>query len=100
MSFCSSTANYLQTFIITHLAGQTCVWHGCKWNFAGPQIYLQPAKIKVSILGFRWNFWFVIESIACEDYLSIKIFHFKCVFIGQPVSEISKFLTAYIQLKP
>ena len=26
--------------IITHLAGQTYVWHGCKWNFAGPQIYL------------------------------------------------------------
>ena len=20
--------------------------HGCKWNFAGPQIYLQPGKIK------------------------------------------------------
>ena len=32
--------------IITHLAGQTYVWHGCKWNFAGLQIYLQPAKIE------------------------------------------------------
>ena len=25
------------------------------------------AKAKVSILVFRWNFWFVIESIAYED---------------------------------
>ena len=24
-------------------------------------------KSEVSILGFRWNFWFVIESIAYED---------------------------------
>ena len=38
---------FAQTFfhIITDLAGQTYVWHGCKWDFAGPQIYLQPAKI-------------------------------------------------------
>ena len=35
-----------QIKIITHLAGQTYVRHGCKWNFARPQIYLQPAKIK------------------------------------------------------
>ena len=26
----------------------------------------------------------------------VKIFHFKCVYIGQPVSDISEFLTAYI----
>ena len=49
-----------------------------------------------SILGFRRNFRFVIESIAYEDQLCVKIFHFKCVYIGQPVSEISEFLTAYI----
>ena len=41
-----------QKGIIIHLAGQTYVWHGCKWNFAGPQIYLQPAKIKSSFCGF------------------------------------------------
>ena len=29
-----------------------------------------PLKSKVSILGFRWNFWFVIESIAYEDCVS------------------------------
>ena len=28
--------------------------------------------------------------------MCLKIFHFKCVYIGQPVSEISEFLTAYI----
>ena len=28
--------------------------------------------------------------------MCVKIFHFKCVFIVQPVSEISEFLTAYI----
>ena len=42
--------------IITHLAGQTYVWHGCKWNFAGPQIYLQPAKIKGQHFGVSLNF--------------------------------------------
>ena len=49
--------------IITHLAGQTYVWHGCKWNFAGPQIYLQPAKIKsqhfgvsLKFLGCNWKY--------------------------------------------
>ena len=40
------------TVIITHLASQICVWHGCKWNFAGPQIYLQPTKIKSQHFGF------------------------------------------------
>ena len=39
------------TGIIIHLAGQTYVWHDCKWNFAGPQIYLQPAKIKNQHFG-------------------------------------------------
>ena len=56
-----------KTVIITHLAGQTYVWHGCKWNFAGPQIYLQPAKIKSQHFGVSLKFWFVIESIAYED---------------------------------
>ena len=42
--------------IITHLAGQTYVWHGCKWNFAGPQIYLQPAKIKIQHFGVSLKF--------------------------------------------
>ena len=65
----------------------------------GRKYICSPLKAKVSILGLRLNFWFVIESIACEDQLCVKIFHFKCAFIGQPVSETSKFLTAYIQLK-
>ena len=42
--------------IITHLASQTYVWHGCKWNFAGPQIYLQPAKIKSQHFGVSVKF--------------------------------------------
>ena len=42
--------------IITHLAGQTYVWHGCKWNFAGPQIYLQPAKIRSQHFGVLLKF--------------------------------------------
>ena len=37
-----------QNMVITHLAGQTYVWHGCKWNFAEPQML----KSKVRILGF------------------------------------------------
>ena len=28
--------------------------------------------------------------------MRVKIFHFKCVYIGQRVSEISEFLTVYI----
>ena len=50
--------------IITHLAGQTYVGHGCKWNFAGPQIYLQPAKIKSQHLGVSLKF---LVCIAYED---------------------------------
>ena len=46
----------LRRNIITHLAGQTYVWHGCKWNFAGPQIYLQPAKIKSQHFGVLLKF--------------------------------------------
>ena len=45
-----------KTRIITHLAGQTYVWHGCKWNFAGPQIYFQPAKIKSQHFGVSLKF--------------------------------------------
>ena len=29
--------------------------------------------------------------------MCVKIFHFNCVYIGQPVSDISEFLTAYIR---
>ena len=54
------TVSYLKPVhkkdIITHLAGQTYVWHGCKWNFAGPQIYLQPAKIKSQYFGVSLKF--------------------------------------------
>ena len=46
----------LLIIIITRLAGQTYVWHGCKWNFAGPQIYLQPAKIKSQHFGVSLKF--------------------------------------------
>ena len=94
---CSCTYNiWVKLIIITHLAGQTYVWHGCKWNFAGPQIYLQPAKIKsqhfgVSLKFLVWNWKSCIWRLKC-----VKIFHLKCVYIGQPVSEISEFLTAYI----
>ena len=45
-----------QNMVITHLAGQTNVWDGCKWNFAGPQIYLQPAKIKSQHFGVLLKF--------------------------------------------
>ena len=38
------------------LAGQTYVWHGCKSNLAGPQIYLQPAKIKTQHFGVWLKF--------------------------------------------
>ena len=52
-----STHNiFLPSFIITHLAGQTYVWHGCKWNFAGPQICLEPAKIKSQHFGVSLKF--------------------------------------------
>ena len=44
---------------------------------------------------------FYIKFMQLEiGLLCVKLFHFNCVFIGQPVSEISTFLTAYIQLKP
>ena len=42
-------------------------------------------KYKVSILGFPRNFWFVLKSIAYEDQMCVKIFHFKSVYIRQPV---------------
>ena len=53
--------------IITHLAGQTYVWHGCKWSFAGPQIYLQPAKIKSQHFGVSLKFF----------DLELKVLHMK-----------------------
>ena len=40
----------------THLAGQTYVWHGWKWHFARPQIYLQPANIKSQHFGVSLKF--------------------------------------------
>ena len=33
----------------------------------GRKYICSPLKSKVSILWFRWNFWFVIESIVYED---------------------------------
>ena len=96
----SSILYWNQNKIITHLAVQTYVWHGCKWNFAGPQIYLQPAKIKSQHFGVSLKFLVCNWKYCIWRLTVVKIFHFKCVFIGQPVSEISKFLTAYIQLKP
>ena len=32
------------------------VWHGFKWSFAVPQIYLQPAKIKRQHFGVSLKF--------------------------------------------
>ena len=46
------------------------VWHGFKSNFAEPQIYLQPAKIKSQHFRVLLKFWFVIESIVYEDCVS------------------------------
>ena len=48
--------SHILLHIITHLAGQTIFWHGRKWNFAGPQIYLQPAKIKSQHSGVSLKF--------------------------------------------
>ena len=45
-----------KTTIITHLAGHTYVWHSCKWNFAGPQVYLQPVKLKSQHFGVSLKF--------------------------------------------
>ena len=43
------------------------------------------------------KFWFVIERIAYMKTKCVsKCFNFKCVYIAQPVTEISEFLTAYI----
>ena len=50
------TGNQRNQRIITHLAGQRYVWHGCKWKFAGPQIHLQPAKIKSQHFGVLLKF--------------------------------------------
>ena len=50
------TKSEVKKAIITHLAGQTYVWHSCKWNFAGPQIYLQQAKIKSQHFGVSLKF--------------------------------------------
>ena len=67
--------------IITHLAGQTYVWHSCKWNFAGPQIYLHPAKIKSQYFGDIVKiFGLKIESIAYED--SVSKFFTSSVFLS------------------
>ena len=39
---------------------------------------------------------FGIESFADEVQMCVKIFRFKCVYFGQPVSENSVFQAAYI----
>ena len=44
------------------VASKMYVCPSCKWSFATPQKYLQPAKSKVINLGFDWNFWFGIDS--------------------------------------
>ena len=49
------------------------VWHGCKQNFAGPQIYLKSAKIESEHVGVSLNCCVGFENIADED-LCVKIF--------------------------
>ena len=60
--------------VITHSAGQTYVWHGFKWNFAGPQIYLQPAKIisrhfgvslKFLVCSWKYCLW---RLTVCQNF--------------------------------
>ena len=53
---CMSLCSYRELNIITHSAGQTYVLHGCKWNFAGPQMYLQPAETKSQHFGVSLKF--------------------------------------------
>ena len=54
---------YQTSLCILALIVTTYVWHGCKWNFAGPQIVTaSPVKSKVSILGFGKNVWLGIAD--------------------------------------
>ena len=62
----------------------------------GRKYICSPLKSNVCIWGFRRNFWFVIGNIAYQEQMCVKTFCFKCVCIRQPVSEVSKFLAAYI----
>ena len=49
-------------------------------------------------MWFRLHLWFEIESTADENQIYVKIFLFKCVYFGQPVSENSVFrLLMYIR---
>ena len=41
-------------------------------------------------------FLYGIEIIADEEQMCVKIFHFNCVYFGQPVSGNSVFQTTYI----
>ena len=61
-------------YIITHLAGQTYVWRGCKWNFAGPQIYLQPAELKKQHLGFVEIFGLYLKVLHMKTKCMSKFF--------------------------
>ena len=65
---------------MTHLVSQTYVWYGCKWNFAGAQIYLQPANIKSQHFEVSLKFWVVIESIAYMKTKCVSEFFISSVF--------------------
>ena len=58
------------------------------WNIAGAQISLQPAF---------WGFLEIFGMYLRYCLMCVKIFHFKCVYIGQPVFKISEFLNAFIR---
>ena len=57
---------------------------------AGPQIYLQPAKI------INQYFEVSLKVLWMKTKCVQKIFNFRCVYFGQPVSENSVFRNMYM----
>ena len=56
LGFCIIRLPFIITNIITYLASQTYVRHDVKWNFARPQIYLQPTEIESQHSGVSLEF--------------------------------------------
>ena len=65
-----------------------------------PDNQISLIQSKVSTLDFSENFWLGMESIVdeeCSKCVKIFIFHFKCVYFGQKLSENFVFRTIYVR---
>ena len=90
--------NLLCDLILKHESTRPEFVWGFQCSLLGSKIHYLGQEKSNSLHGSTQvvNIHYLGQIHNLGQNMCVKIFHFKCAYIGQPVSEISEFLTVYI----